>query len=189
MNIVAIVGSPRANGNTSYLTDQALEEARKLGVETTKIILTQYQINPCQGHDECQNFASCQQEDDVASIAPKLYAADGIILASPVYFYNVTAQLKAFIDRTVFYRRHKQKMKARCAGIIVVARNAGIEDTANTLIRFITLSSNIAAEKVIQVHGLAGAEGEIKSNTAIAEQARGLGRKIAEELRLSKNQP
>ena len=182
MNIVAIVGSPRANGNTSYLTEQALEEARRLGVETEKIVLTQYQINPCQGHDECRNFASCLQQDDTELIVRKLYEADGIILASPVYYYNVTAQLKAFIDRNRFYRRHKWRMEARCAGLIVVAGTAGIEDTTNALIRFITLASNIAAEEVIQVHGFARTAGEIKSNSAILEQAGKLGRNIAEEL-------
>ena len=182
MNIVAIVGSPRVNGNTSYLTDQALEEARRLGVETEKIVLTQYQINPCQGHDECRNFASCLQEDDTELIVRKLYEADGIILASPVYYYNITAQLKAFIDRNRFYRRHNWRLKARSAGIIVVATTAGVEDATNALINFIRLSSNIAPEKVIQVYGFAETAGEIRSNTTIVEQAHKLGRNIAEEL-------
>ena len=183
MKIVAIVGSSRMNGNTNYLVDQALEEAKRLGVETTKVVLAQYRINPCQGHDECQAFASCPQEDDMELIGRRLYDADGIILASPVYFYNVTAQIKAFIDRTRFYRRHNWRMQATCAGIIVVAGSgAGIEDTTNALIRFMTLSSNIAADKVIQVHGIARTAGEIKSNTAIVEQAGKLGKNLAEAL-------
>jgi multimeric flavodoxin WrbA len=182
MEIVAILGSPRVNGNTSYLMDQALEEARSFGIETTKIALTQYQINPCQGHDKCEDFASCPQEDDTESIVGKIYGADGIILASPVYFYNVTGQLKTFVDRNRFYRRHKWKMQARCAGIIVVATAAGIEDTTNALIQFIKLTSKIPPEKVIQVQGFARIEGEIKSNTAMIEEARKLGRYMAEEL-------
>jgi len=182
MKIVAIAGSPRVNGNTSYLMDEALEEASRFGIKTEKIVVTQFQISPCQGHDECQAFNSCPQQDDAELILRKLYDADGIILASPVYYYNVTAQLKVLIDRSRFYRRHKKRMKARCAGIIVVAAGGGIEDTTNALVNFIRLSSNVPAEKVIQVHGLAGIEGEIKGNNVVVEEARRLGRNMSEEL-------
>ena len=182
MNIVAVVGSPRLSGNTNYLTDQALEETVKLGLETTKFNVTQYQINPCQGHDECQIFNSCPQQDDAELVLQKLFEADGVILASPVYYYNVTAQLKALIDRSRFYRRHKKRMNARCLGIIIVAHGGGIEATATALLNFIRLSSNVPPEKVMQVHGLARTEGEIKSNMAVVEEARRLGRNMAKEL-------
>jgi len=182
MKIVAIAGSPRVDGNTSYLIDQALSEAGSLGVETEKIVLSECQIAPCQSHDECGSFASCPQEDDAELALRKLYEADGVILASPVYYYNVTAQLKAFIDRNIFYYRRRWKMKAGCAGIIVVAGGAGIEDTANAMIRFITISSNVAADKVIRVHGLSGLERTVKENTALVEQARRLGRDMAQAL-------
>ena len=182
MKIVAIVGSPRANSNTGYLTDLALEEARKLGIETAKFVITDYKINPCVGHDECWDFTECPQKDDTESIIRSLYDADGIILACPVYYFNVTAQLKAFIDRNVFYRRHKWRMKARCAGLITVARNAGNEDTINALTRYITISSSITPEKIRQVTGIAKLAGEIKGNTAVMEQARRLGKEMASEL-------
>lgn len=182
MKIVAIVGSPRANGNTNYLTEQALEEAGKLGIDTTKFILTQYKINPCQGHDECRELASCLQKDDTEFIMRQLYDADGIILATPVYYYNVTAQLKAFIDRHIFYRRHKWQMKARCAGLIAVARGAGIEDANDALIRYLKLCSSIPPDKVLKVSGLAATAGEIKNNSAVVEQARKLGRDMAQAL-------
>ncbi len=182
MNIVAIVGSPRVHGNTNYLTDQVLEEAGKLGLETTKFDLTQYQINPCQGHDDCQTFDSCPQRDDAELVLQALYEADGVILASPVYFFNVTAQLKALMDRSRFYRRHKQKMRAKCIGIITVAQGGGSEATATTLLDYIKLTATVPTERVLQVHALAKTEGEIASNTSAIEQARRLGRSIAEEL-------
>ena len=182
MKIVALVGSPRANGNTSYLTDQALVEASKLGIETEKIVLTQYQVSPCQGHDECQDFASCPQKDDTESIVQKLYEADGVIFASPVYFLNVTAQLKAFIDRNRFYRRHNWRIRAKCVGTIVVAGSSGVEDATGALVRFVKASSNIPAEQVLRVYGLARTQWEIKGNAAVVEEARRLGRRMAEEL-------
>ena len=73
-------------------------------------------------------------------------------------------------------------MEARCAGVIVVAGAAGVEATANALIRFITATSKIAAEKIVQVHGFARTAGEIEGNTTILEQAGKLGRNMAEEL-------
>jgi len=180
--IVAVVGSPRFNGNTNYLTDQALSMAGAKGVATEKIILSDYRIYPCQAHDECRELTACLQDDDMRSIVAKVYIADGIILASPVYYYNVSAQMKIFIDRNLFFFRHKQKMQARAAGIIVVAGAAGIEDTAGALVRYITIATNIAADRVMQVRGLAGAEGAIKGNTTVVEQAHQMGRNMAAEL-------
>ena len=177
--IVAIVGSPRRNGNTSYLTDQALAAAGTMGVTTEKIVLSDYQISPCQAHSGCRELTTCRQDDDMRSIATRVYAADGLILASPVYYYNVSAQMKIFIDRNFFFFRHKQKMQARAVGIIVVAGGRGIEDTADALMRYITVATNIPAGQVMQVHGLAGAEGAIKDDTAVVEQARLLGRNLA----------
>jgi len=182
VNIVAIVGSPRANSNTAYLTDLALEEASKLGVGSEKFVLTQYRINPCLGHDECRQWTSCYFSDDVELIVPKLYEADGIILASPVYYYNVTSQMKAFIDRNVFYRRHGWRLKEKCAGVIVIATRAGLQAAADALTRFIKLSGSGSINEVMQVDGFAEMAGEIASNAPVVEEARKLGRKMAEAL-------
>ena len=64
MKLLAIIGSPRLNGNTNYLVEQALGEAEKLGVQTEKIVLSQYEVNPCLGHKDCATFDSCLQKDD-----------------------------------------------------------------------------------------------------------------------------
>jgi len=182
VNVVAIVGSPRPNSNTAHLTDLALEEASKLGVGTEKFVITQYRINPCLGHDECSQWTSCYFSDDVESIVSKLYEADGIIIASPVYYYNVTSQLKAFIDRNVFYRRHGWRLKAKAAGVIVIANQAGCQAATDALTHFIKLSSSVPADEVMHVDGLAGKAEEIVSNALVLEEARKLGRKMAEAL-------
>jgi len=150
-----------------------------MGVTTEKIVLSDYQLYPCQAHNDCRDLTACRQDDDTRSIATKVFAADGLILASPVYYYNVSAQMKIFIDRNLFFFRHKQKMQARAVGIIVVAGARGTEDTAGALIRYITVATSIPTDQIIQVHGLAGAEGAIKDDTAVVEQARLLGRNLA----------
>ncbi|TET68945.1 MAG: flavodoxin family protein, partial [Dehalococcoidia bacterium] len=117
MKLLAIVGSPRLKGNTNYLVGQALKEAAALGAETEKIVLSQYVVNPCLGHDNCASFDACQQKDDAGWILDRLCQADGVIIATPVYYYNVSAQMKAFIDRNYFLYKHNQKYKARAVGI------------------------------------------------------------------------
>ncbi len=82
MKILAIVGSPRLKGNINYLVDQALEEAQELGAETEKIVLSQYEVNPCLGHDDCASFESCRQKDDAGWILDRFCEADGVILAN-----------------------------------------------------------------------------------------------------------
>lgn len=102
MKVVAIVGSPHAQGNTSYLTDVALQELSVKGIDTEKFVLGQYTIGPCLAHEGCSTFTICKVKDDTPGIIEKFNQADGVILASPVYFWDVTAQMKTFIDRNFF---------------------------------------------------------------------------------------
>ena len=182
MKLVAIVGSPRLKGNTNYLVDQALNEAAKLGAQTEKIVLSQYQVNPCLGHDDCPSFESCQQKDDTGWILDRFREADGVILATPVYYYNVSAQMKAFLDRNYFLYKHDQKYKARAAGIIIVAEQMGIEDTLHTLRQF-TDEFSIEKNKLFITCGYANKIGDAKNNLPLVEEARKLGRQMVESLK------
>ena len=182
MKLLAIIGSPRPNGNTNYLVDQALEEAARLGIQTEKIILSQYKVNPCLGHDNCASFDSCQQKDDAVWILDKFREADGVILATPVYYYNVSAQMKAFIDRNYFFYKHDQKYKAGAAGIIIVAEQEGIEDTLHTLKQFAD-ELNVKRDRMFIVSGYANKPGDAKKNFPLVEEAQKLGRQMAEILK------
>ena len=133
MNILALVGSPRLGGNTDFLVDQALEEASKLGSQTENITLSEYTVVPCLEHDDCESFESCVRKDDTSWILDKFCEADVVILATPVYYYNVSAQLKAFMNRNYFLYTHNRKSKAKAVDIVVVAESQGIEDTVHTL--------------------------------------------------------
>ena len=184
MNILALVGSPRLEGNTDFLVDQALAEAAELGAETEKIILSQYDVKPCLGHDECSDLDSCVQRDDAAWILDKFCKADGVILATPVYYYNVSAQLKVFMDRNYFLYTHKRKSQARVVGIIVVAEVEGLEDTAQALKRFIKESFDVEKDSILEVHGYASRLGDARSNGPLLRQARELGRQMVESLKV-----
>ena len=183
MKILAIVGSPRLKGNTNYLVDKALEEAAALGVETEKIVLSQYDIKPCLGHDECSTFESCTQKDDMNWILDEFLNADGIILATPVYWYNVSAQMKTFIDRNYFPYQHDMKYKARVAGIIVVAEMEAIEDTLYTLNQFVDWCFDIKESGKFTVSGYAHTAGEVSDKPDLIEEAKQLGRQMAQYLK------
>jgi multimeric flavodoxin WrbA len=183
MKLLAIVGSPRLKGNSNYLVDQALEEATALGVETEKIVLSQYAVNPCLGHDNCASFDACQQNDDAGWILDRFCQADGIILATPVYYYNVSAQMKTFIDRNYFLYRHNQKSQARAVGAIVVADCEGIEDTLHTLRQFINEAFNVENDKIFIISGYANLLGEVKNNLPLLVKARKLGQQMVESLK------
>ena len=182
MKILAIVGSPRLKGNTNYLVNQALEEATKLGAQTEKIVLSQYKVNPCLGHDDCATFESCLQKDDAGWILGRFCEADGVILATPVYYYNVSAQMKAFIDRNYFIYKHGQQYKARAVGIIIVAEQMGIEDTLHTLRQF-TDEFGVKEDRIFIATGYANRLGEAKNNLPLVEEARKLGRQMARSLK------
>jgi len=183
LNILALVGSPRLGGNTDFLVDQALEEAAELGAETEKIMLSQYDVKPCLGHDECSDLDQCVQRDDTAWILDKFCKADGVILATPVYYFNVSAQLKAFMDRNYFLYTHNHKSQARVVGIVIVAEVEGIEDALHALKRFINESFNVAKNRILEMHGYASRLGDVKNNPVLIEQARELGRRMVESLK------
>jgi multimeric flavodoxin WrbA len=182
MNIVAIAGSPRLNGNTNYLVDQALEEAKKTGAKTEKIILNKHRIKPCLGHVNCASLKKCSRKDDAAEILDKFRQADGVILGTPVYYYNVTAQMKAFIDRNYFLYKHETPYNARAAGIIVVAEESGIEDTIKTL-AFLLKEMKVPEDRRFVVSGYASKPGEVQADLPLVEAARRLGQKLVESLK------
>jgi multimeric flavodoxin WrbA len=180
MKVIAIGGSPRLKGNTNFLIDQALVELAAHGIETEKIILNEYKIGFCQGHDDCASFLECQQKDDVPWIMQKFRQADGVILASPVYCFSFTAQMKTFLDRTYFAYTHDLPMKARCAGLIAIAGGDGLEPALKAMKGMLGFSKNM---KIFTVSGFANNIGEAQQNPALIKQAMILGKQMAEALK------
>lgn len=188
MKILAIVGSPRPKGNTNYLVDQALQEAAARGIETEKIILSEYKVNPCDGHANCASFSACKHNDDAPMILDKFVNADGIILGSPVYYYNMTAQMKTFVDRNYFLYTHSIPNKLKCAGLIIIGGGAGLEPAFRALRRFVRLSKDIPDDKIVRVLGYASKPGDVKSDQALIDEARRLGGQLADILYSTQSQ-
>ncbi len=99
MKILGVIGSNRKKGNTSRLVQEVIRAAQQEGAETEIIFLGDYSIKDCTGCEGCKDTYKCIINDDMQKIYPLLLEADGIILGSPTYFYNISANMKAFIDR------------------------------------------------------------------------------------------
>ena len=101
-NILILSGSPRRGGNSDILCDRFMEGARESGHRAEKVFLRDKNIGYCIGCEAChQNNGVCVQKDDMAAILGKMIAADVIVMATPVYFYTMDAQMKTLIDRCV----------------------------------------------------------------------------------------
>lgn len=101
-NVLIISASPRRHGNSDLLCDRFLAGAQEAGHIAEKIFLRDKKINFCLACDACKkNGGTCAQKDDMAEILEKITAADVLVLATPVYFYTMNAQMKTLIDRTV----------------------------------------------------------------------------------------
>ena len=99
MKVLGIMGSPRIKGNTDVLLDQALEGTKSQGAEVEKIIVDKLNIAPCREYYGCARDGNCVIRDAMDEVYPKLLSADSVIIASPMFFYGLSAQVKALIDR------------------------------------------------------------------------------------------
>jgi len=100
-NVLILSSSPRRGGNSDLLCDQFVKGAQEAGHHAEKLFLKDLKINYCTGCGVCvEGKKRCPQQDDMAGVLGKMVAADVIVMATPVYFYTMCAQMKALIDRT-----------------------------------------------------------------------------------------
>lgn len=118
MKILGIVGSRRKKGNTSHLVQEVLKPFREQGMETQLIFLGDYSINGCNGCEGCRETYKCVIRDDMQKLYPEILEADAIVLGSPAYFYNVSSDMKAFIDRCYCLEAFAEEDRSVWMGVI-----------------------------------------------------------------------
>jgi len=99
MRVVGLNGSPRRGGNTDLLLAQVIKGAESEGAETKTLALNDLDISPCQHCDACFEAGVCRIKDDMQTVYKEMEKADRIVLASPIHFLGLSAQMKAMIDR------------------------------------------------------------------------------------------
>ncbi|MFP4283950.1 MAG: flavodoxin family protein [Desulfovermiculus sp.] len=99
VDLVALYGSPRRQGNTSRLLQEAVQGAREAGAGVQEFVLRDLKISPCLELYHCKKEGECSIKDDFQMVRDAILKSKGLMLASPIFFYSVTAQTKAFMDR------------------------------------------------------------------------------------------
>jgi multimeric flavodoxin WrbA len=180
--VVAVIGSPRRRGNTAALVDAALEELERSGCDCTRIVLADKRIEFCSGHVFCGERA-CPHDDDMAGILEQVYAAEGVILATPIYYEKVSGQVKMFMDRNAIRYYGGEHLAPKVVGLIAVAGESDAENALAAMRRFVSLS-NPEEPPVVALGGLADKPGDAAQDAELMAKARKRGRSIAEQLGL-----
>ena len=147
MKVVAFNGSAKKDGNTAALVRILFEELEKEGVETELIQLAGTNIHGCRACSSCfknKNLRCIFEDDPVNDYVKKMIEADGIILASPVYFANMSSELKALIDRAGFVMRaNGNPLRRKVGACVVSARRAGAVFTHDAINHFFFISEMV----------------------------------------------
>jgi len=183
MKVIAFNGSARKNGNTAILIKEVFSGLKAEGIGTEMIQLAGKTIRGCTACGKCHKNQNkrCAVDNDFANeCIDKMVEADGIILASPTYFADVTAEMKALIDRAGYVARANSDMLQRKVGAAVVAvRRAGSIHAFDTLNHFFLISQMIVPGSSYWNIGIGRAIGDVEQDEEGLETMRALGRNMA----------
>ncbi|MDE7433391.1 MAG: flavodoxin family protein [Lachnospiraceae bacterium] len=167
--IVVLVGSMRKGGNTDLLVQAFAKGARKNN--TVEIVsVADYKVNPCIGCNSCftREGNKCFQKDDMNSIYEKLKIADMVVVASPVYFYGISAQLKAVIDRLHTPMRNEFSIKKLALLLVGAAELPKLFDAIKLQYQLILNFFHLEDAGMVLVRGVKD-KGDINGNAALKE--------------------
>ena len=181
--VLVILGSPRRKGNSSTLAARISRGAESAGAEVETVFLHGLKISPCRGCDTCQKTDSkgCAIKDDMQEIYQKLTRADAWVIASPVYWFTMSAQTKIFMDRCYALTAYAEN--PFLAKRIAIAMSYGDVDPVksgcvNALRTFQDAFRYTGSKIAGMVYGSAMKAGEIADNKALMREAEELGKRL-----------
>ena len=181
--VLVILGSPRKKGNSSTLAARIARGAKSAGAEVETVFLHGLKISPCRGCDTCQKQDSkgCAIKDDMQDIYPKLIKADAWVIASPVYWFTMSAQTKIFMDRCYALTAYSENPFV--GKRIAIAMSYGDVDPVKSgcvnALRTFQDAFRYAGSKIVgMVYGSAMKAGEIADNKALMQEAEELGKRL-----------
>ena len=184
--VVAVNGSPHEGfGNTSQMLAMLGENLSREGLELEEIFLSQYQIGFCTGCATCLESGSCWVRDDYNSVVRTVLEADAVILASPVYIFNVTAQMKTFLDRSLGYG-HRPRGDWKPGLALSVSAGHGETWAADYLGQVLRL---FGAFPVGKFTAIAVGPGEFLGKEAVEARAADLARDLARAVKEGRRYP
>jgi multimeric flavodoxin WrbA len=183
MKVVAFNGSARKDGNTAILVNTVFKELKKAGIETELVQLSGKKIRGCIACGKCYENKDkrCVVTNDILNeCIEKMMEADGIILASPTYFTDVSSEMKALIDRAGYVARANDHMfRHKVGAAVVAARRAGAIHTFDTLNHFFLISQMVVPGSSYWNIGMGLAPGDVKKDKEGLATMKTLGTNMA----------
>jgi multimeric flavodoxin WrbA len=183
-SVLVLMGSPRKKGNSVILAERIAAGAESAGARVERVFLSELSIAPCRSCYACQKPESkgCAINDDMQPIYRKMLAADAWVIAGPVYWFNMSAQTKLWMDRCFAFSAYGKNPFA--GKRIAIALSYGDVDPfasgcVNALRTFQDAFRYVGAKIIGMVYGSAMAAGEISSNGQLLKQAESLGKRLA----------
>jgi multimeric flavodoxin WrbA len=185
--VLVLLGSPRKKGNSAILAEKITKGAMSAGAEVETVFLHGLNIAPCKSCYACQKPKSkgCSIDDDMQPIYHAMQEADAWVIASPVYWFNMSSQIKVWMDRCFAFPAYAKNPFA--GKRIAIAMSYGGEDPfdsgcVNALRTFQDAYGYVGSKIVGMIYGSAMGAGEIKANEALMKSAEELGRKLVREV-------
>jgi multimeric flavodoxin WrbA len=183
MKVVAFNGSARKNGNTAILVRAVFEEIEKAGIETELIQLAGKPLHGCRACGKCwrdKNARCAQNDDELNDYLQQMISADGIILASPTYFADVTAEMKALIDRVGSVSKANRDLLKRKVGAAVIAvRRGGQIHAFDTINHLFLISQMVIPGSIYWNFGFGLNKGEVEQDKEGMKIMKALGENMA----------
>ena len=184
MKIVGFMGSPRRNGNTAILLNSVLAGAEKEGAECLVYYPNELNIRGCQGCNACKKKGHCVISDDMQNIYQIINEADVLVFSSPIYMWQMSAQLKLVIDRLYAYLNadYSSRISKPIKFALLFTQHRETEDAFMNYFDWVAgILKVIGFEFIPQILVGSGLHiaGEVKSNDALIEKAYEFGRKLA----------
>ena len=180
MKVIGFNGSPRKDGNTGILIQTVFRELEKEGIETELVQLSHKRIHGCIACYKCleNKDQRCAVNDDAANeCIEKITQAQGVVLGSPVYFMDVTPEMKALIDRAGFVSRSNGGMyKNKIGSLVAAARRTGAMHTLDTMSHFLMSMEMIIVGRAI---GVGRDKGDVEKDEEGLMLANALGQRMA----------
>ena len=184
MTVLCVMASPRIRGNSDILLDEAIRGAQSAGALAEKIVLDKLRITPCKELYTCLKDGKCLLRDDMTALYDKILAADAIIIATPIFFYTVSAQLMAFISRCQAFWSRKYVLKnldtpVKKGGFICVGATKGIRlfEGPKLTMKYFFQAINAEYKEELLIRGV-DKKGEINDHPEYLTAANELGKKL-----------
>lgn len=184
--VLILKGSPRERGNSSVLADAVAGGARDCGAQVESVYLHALRILPCAACEGCHDPGGCVLEDDMGELLPKVAAADSILLATPVYWFTFSAQLKLCIDRWYSFQASGwRELQGKRFGVVLSYGDTDLYTSGaiNAIHTFETMARFLHSPIVGIVHGSLNDVGDAEKHPELLMQAKELGMRLAADRR------